>query len=448
MNGSNQSQALLEKAGRLMEHARRAGADQADAVVARRRSSSVSVRNGAVENTASSESDAFSLRVFVGQKVATVSAGQGVDEQALAARAVSMAKVSPEDPYACLADAELLARKWPDLDLFDPAEPDAASFTDVAREMEEAALAVPGVSSSVGAGASAGLFGLVLATSHGFSGAYERTGFSRSVSVIAGEGTRMERDYDFDSRVYHADLNGAAEIGRSAGERAARRVNPRKVPTGTNITAVFDPRVSGGLIGHLIGAINGASVARKSSFLKDRMDQQIAVPELGLIDNPYIPRGPGSRPFDGEGVSSGPLTMVENGVLKQWYLASPTAKELGLVTNGRAGRGGGGVTPSSTNVIVTPGTASREELIRSVGTGLYVTELIGHGVNAITGEYSRGASGYWIENGEIAFPVSEVTIASNLRDMFMHMTLANDIETRFTIAAPTIAVEGMTLAGQ
>lgn len=447
MHESKQSAGLLDRAGKLIEHARKAGADKADAVVVRRRSGSVSVRNGNVENTEASESDDFSLRVFVGQRVATVSAGQGADEASLAERAVAMARVSPEDEHARLADEDLLAKSWPELDLFDSTELNSVEMADAARAMEEAALAVNGVQSSIGAGASAGLYGLVLATSHGFAGSFERSGFSRSVSVIAGEGTRMERDYDFDSRVFFGDLDDPETIGHSAGERAAKRVNPRKVPTGSNVTIVFDPRASRGFIGHMIGAINGASVARKSSFLKDRMGEAIAIPGLTLLDDPFIARGSSSRPFDGEGVSTGPLTMVENGVLKQWYLASPVAHELGLVTNGRASRGGGGVSPSSTNVIVSPGDVSPEELIRSIGTGFYVTELIGQGVNQITGEYSRGASGYWIENGEIAFPVSEVTIASNMRDMFMRMTLANDIDRKYSIAAPTIAVEGMTLAG-
>jgi PmbA protein len=447
MSDTQQSEGLLATAERLIGRARSAGADQADAVVVRSRSRSASVRNGQVENTQSAESDDFSLRVFVGQKVATVHAGQGGDETALAERAVAMARVSPEDPHACLADAEMLARSWPDLDLYDPTEPPAESLIEAATAAEAAALAVPGVTSSVGAGAGTGLFGMVLATSHGFSGAFERSGFSRSVSVIAGEGVKMERDYDFDSRVFFADLDDAEKIGRSAGERAAARVNPRKVKTGSDVTVVFDPRASRGLIGHLVSAINGASVARKTSFLKDMMGKKVAIDGLTLVDDPFVLRGPGSRPFDGEGVSVGPLTMVEDGILRQWYLTTAVGRELGLKSNGRAGRGGG-VSPSSTNVIVKPGPQTPEDLIASVGTGFYVTELIGQGVNSVTGEYSRGASGFWIENGKLSFAVSEVTIASNLKDMFKRMTLANDINAKFSIAAPTIAIEGMTLAGE
>lgn len=447
MSDTQQSEGLLATAERLIGRARAAGADQADALVVRSRSRSASVRNGEVENTQSAESDDFSLRVFVGQKVATVHAGQGADEGALAERAVAMARVSPEDPHACLADAEMLAKSWPDLELYDSTEPSAESLIEAATAAEAAALSVPGVSSSVGAGAGAGLFGMVLATSHGFSGTYERSGFSRSVSVIAGEGVKMERDYDFNSRVFFADLDEAEAIGQRAGERAAARVNPRKVKTGSNVTVVFDPRAARGLIGHLVSAINGASVARKTSFLKDMMDKKVAIDGLTLVDDPFVRRGSASRPFDGEGVSVGPLTMVEDGVLQQWYLTTGVARELGLTSNGRAGRGGG-VSPSSTNVIVAPGQQSPEDLIASVGTGFYVTELIGQGVNPVTGEYSRGASGFWIENGKLSFAVSEVTIASNLKDMFKRMTLANDIDTKFSIAAPTIAIEGMTLAGE
>lgn len=446
MNNAHHTEGLLATAGRLIERARAAGADQADALVVRRRSRSVTVRNGQIENTESSESDDFSLRVFVGAKVATVQAGQGADEAALAERAVAMARVSPEDPFACLADPEKLATAWPDLELFDSTEPPVEALVEAATAAEAAALAVPGVASSIGAGAGTGLFGLVLATSHGFSGAFERSGFSRSVSVIAGEGVKMERDYDYDSRVFYSDLDSAETIGRGAGERAIARVNPRKVKTGSDVTVIYDPRVSRGLIGHLVSAINGAAVARKTSFLKDMMDAQVAIRGLTLVDDPFVRRGSGSRPFDGEGVSTGALTMVEDGVLRQWYLTTSVARELGLESNGRASRGGG-VSPSSTNVIVNPGAQSPQDLIASVKTGFYVTELIGQGVNQVTGEYSRGASGFWIENGELSFPVSEVTIASNLKDMFKRMTLADDIETKYAIAAPTIAVEGMTLAG-
>ena len=448
MSDTIDSGSLLARAGDLMDLALKAGADAADAVVVRGRSQSVNVRLGKVEGTESSESDDFSLRVFVGKRVASVSANPGFDLKVLAERAVAMAKASPEDPYASLADENDLARTWPDLELFDATTVAAEELTAAALEAEEAALAVEGVSNSGGSGASSGMGGLVLVTSHGFEGAYSASRFGRSVSVIAGEGTRMERDYDFDSRLYFADLRAAAEIGREAAERTVRRINPRQVPTAKDVTVVFEPRMARGLVGHIAGAINGAAVARKTSFLRDRMGKQVLKSGLSVTDDPLIVRGSSSRPFDGEGVRGERMVMIEDGVLQQWFLSTSTGRELGLSTNGRGVRGGTSVSPASTNLALEPGDIAPEDLIRSIGTGLYVTELIGQGVNMVTGEYSRGASGFWIENGEIAFPVSEVTIASNLKDMFLRLTPANDIDRKFGVAAPTIAIEGMTLAGK
>ena len=448
MSETIETASLLARAGELIDRAREAGADAADAVVVRGRSSSVSVRLGKVEGTEASESDDFSLRVFVGRRVASVSANPGFDLKVLAERAVAMAKASPEDPYATLAAEADLAKDWPDLQLYDPTEVSADQLTEAALAAEAAALAVSGVTNSGGAGASAGMGGLVLATSHGFSGAYSASRFGRSVSVIAGEGTKMERDYDFDSALYFADLRASEEIGREAAARAVRRLDPRQVPTAKNVTVVFDPRVARGIAGHIAGAINGAAVARKTSFLRDRMGQRVLKAGLSVTDDPLIVRGPSSRPFDGEGVTGKRLAMIEDGVLQHWFLSTSTANELGLATNGRGVRGGTSVTPASTNLALEPGDISPEELIRSVGNGFYVTELIGQGVNMVTGEYSRGASGYWIENGELTFPVSEVTIASNLTDMFLRITPANDIDRSFGVAAPTLAVEGMTLAGK
>ncbi len=442
------SAALETRAAELVDLARKAGADQADAVVVRGRSRSVSVRLGKVEGTESSESDDFSLRVFVGRRVASVSANPGFDLRMLAERAVAMAKASPEDPYAALADEARLARTIADLDLFDPTEVPTEALSEAALEAEAAALAVPGVTNSSGAGASAGMGGLVLVTSHGFSGAYMGTRFGRSVSAIAGEGTRMERDYDYDSTLFFADLRASAEIGRLAGERAAGRIKPRQVDTQKNVTVVFDPRVARGFASHIASAINGAAVARKTTFLKDSMDKPVMKAGIRVTDTPQIRRGPSSRPFDGEGIAGAPLTVVEDGVLRHWLLSTSTARELGLETNGRGVRGGPSVNPSSTNFALEPGEMSRDELTKGVGTGFYVTELIGHGLNMLTGEYSRGASGFWIENGEITYPVSEVTIASNLKQMFMAVTLADDIDRSFGTAAPTLAIEGMTLAGK
>ncbi len=448
MNSEIDAASLLARAGELIDLAKAAGADKADAVVVRSRSRSVSVRLGKVEGTESSEGDDFSLRVFVGNRVASVSANPGFDIKTLAERAVAMAKVSPEDPFACLADEANLAASYPDLDLFDPTDIPTDSLREAALEMEQAALDVSGVTNSSGAGASAGMGGMVLVTSHGFSGSYMASRFGRSVSVIAGEGTKMERDYDFDSRLYAADLDDPKEIGRRAGERVVKRINPRQVDTGSNLTVVFDPRIARGFVGHIAGAINGASVARKTSFLRDKMGQQVLKAGLNITDDPLIVRGGSSRPFDGEGVKGERMVMIEDGVLKHWFLSTSTGRELGLPTNGRGVRGGNLVSPASTNLALEPGDISPEELIRSIGNGFYVTELIGQGVNMITGEYSRGATGFWIENGELTFAVSEVTIASNLKDMFMRLTPANDIDRKFGVASPTIAIEGLTLAGR
>ncbi|MBP1870664.1 Metalloprotease PmbA [Ensifer adhaerens] len=447
MSETIDSASLEKRAAELVDLARKAGADAADAVVVRGRSRSVSVRLGKVEATEASESDDFSLRVFVGNRVASVSANPGFDLKVLAERAVAMAKASPEDPFASLADPDRLAKSYPDLELFDDREVSTDALTEAALAAEEAALAVSGVTNSSGAGASAGMGGLVLVTSQGFSGSYMATRFGRSVSAIAGEGTKMERDYDYDSRIYFDELRAADDIGRVAGERAVARINPRQVPTAKNVTVVFDPRMARGFVGHLAGAINGASVARKTSFLRDMMGKQIMKAGLSVTDDPLIVRGSSSRPFDGEGVSGSKLTMVEDGVLNHWFLSTSAARELGLETNGRGVRGGPTVNPASTNLALEPGSISREDLIRGVGTGFYVTELIGQGVNMVTGEYSRGASGFWIENGELSFAVSEVTIASNLKQMFMAITPADDIDRKFGVAAPTLAIEGMTLAG-
>ncbi|MCB1448316.1 MAG: TldD/PmbA family protein [Rhizobiaceae bacterium] len=442
------SRNLVARAEELVSLARKAGATDADAVTVRSRSRAVAVRLGKVESVDASESDDFSLRVFVGNRVASVSANPGFDAATLAERAVAMAKASPEDPFACLADDADLSHDHPDLGMLDPGEVSSADLTDAAMEMETAALAVPGVTNSGGAGASASLYGLVLVTSRGFSGSYIGSRFGRGLSVIAGEGTAMERDHEGDSKVRYVDLDPAAELGRRAAERAVRKLNPRKAETGSGVTVVYDPRVARGMVGHLASAINGAAIARKTSFLRDRMGERILRPGLTVIDDPQIFRGPASRPFDGEGVKGTRLAMVEDGVLRHWFLATSQARELGLRTNGRGVRGGTTVSPSSTNLSLEPGDVAPEDMIRSVKSGFYVTEMIGHGANLVTGEYSRGASGFWIENGELTYPVSEVTLASNLRDMFLTMTPASDIDRTYSTASPTLMIENMTLAGR
>jgi len=446
MNNSVDASKLVDRVAALVEAAKKAGADAADAVAVRGRSSSVSVRLGKVEATESAEGDDTALRVFVGKRVASVSANAISDPRELAERAVAMARVSPEDPYQGLADPDRLAKSIQDLDLYDDVEIPAERLKQDALAAEEAALAVKGVTNSGGSGASAGLGGLVLATSDGFLGQYLGTRFSLSASVVAGEGTGMERDYDFSSRLHFADLDAPAEIGRKAGERAVRRLNARKARTGP-VTVIYDPRVARGIAGHLAGAINGASVARKTSFLRDMMGKKIAASAITVTDDPLRVRGPASRPFDGEGVEGEALDMVKDGVLQHWFLSTSAARELGLTTNGRGSRSGTSVSPSSSNLAIEPGDKTPEELIKSLASGFYVTEVFGQGVDMVTGEYSRGASGFWIDNGELTYPVSEVTIASNLKDMFLNLVPANDVDRNFGTTAPTLLIEGMTLAG-
>jgi PmbA protein len=317
----------------------------------------------------------------------------------------------------------------------------------MAREAEQAALAVEGVSKSSGASASAGVGGMVLVTSHGFSGAFLGSRHGVSMVAIAGEGTGMERDYDYSSAIHKADLDRPEKVGRLAGERAVERLNPRKVAT-KRVPVVFDPRVAGSRVGHLAGAVNGASVARQSSFLKDKMGAQLFARGIRVIDDPLRKRGLRSHPFDAEGVAAKPLTLIDDGVLKSWILDSATARELGLTTTGHAQRGASSApSPGATNLHLEAGSLSPDALIADIADGFYVTDLIGSGVNGVTGDYSRGAGGFWIENGKRTYAVSEVTIAGHLLDMFKSLTPADDLTFRYGVNAPTLRVEGLTVAG-
>lgn len=441
--------ALTDIAEQLVRAAKAAGADSSDAVAVRSVSQSVEVRDGALEESERAESDDVGLRVFVGKRQAMISTNDvaGINPKALAERAVAMARVAPDDDYAGLADEDRLARSFPDLDLIDSQVPAVIALEQNARDTEAAALAVKGVSKSGGASASFGIGGMVLVTSRGFHGAYLASRRSLSVMAIAGEGTGMERDYDFSSALHASDLESAAVIGQRAGERAIRRLNPRKVKT-QSAPVIFDPRVAGSLVGHLASAANGASVARKTSFLKDKRGEKLFSDNIRIIDDPLRKRGLRSHPFDGEGVAVQPLVLVEHGVLQSWLLDSATARELGLVTTGHASRGvSSPPSPSPTNLHLEPGPLTPDALIAETGTGFYVTDLIGMGTNLVTGDYSRGASGYWIENGKLAYPVSEVTIAGHLFDMFASLTPANDLQFRYGTNAPTLRVEGLTIAG-
>ncbi|HEY2885847.1 MAG TPA: TldD/PmbA family protein [Rhizomicrobium sp.] len=440
------AQETLEK---LIAASRAAGADAADALFVESVSSSVSYRLGKLEDAERAESSDLGLRVFVGQKVAFVSSTDFSRDalSQLPQRAVAMARLAPEDKYAGLAPRERLASQFPALDLEDADEPTADALVALARDSEGAAMAVPGVTNSEGGGASFSRSAVALATSEGFYGTYAGTSHSIGVAVLAGEGTAMERDYDQASARHKSDLKAAADIGKSAGERAVRRLNPRKVKSQA-VPIVYDPRVSGGLLGHFAGAISGASIARGVSFLKDMMGKAIFPPTITIVDDPHRIRGLRSKPFDGEGAANQRRNLIDHGVLSTWLLDCASAKQLGLSTTGHASRGTGGPpSPSATNLYMEAGTVSPDALIADIKEGFYVTELIGMGVNSVTGDYSRGAAGFWIENGAIAYPASEITIAGNMKDMFRNLTAANDLEFRYGTNAPTLRIEGMTVAG-
>jgi PmbA protein len=441
--------ALTDLADRLVAAARRAGASEADAVAVRSVSLSVEVRDGAVEESQRSEGDDVGLRVLVGHKQAAVSTndlkGNGVDT--LAERAIAMARAAPEDKFAGLADPALFARSFPELDLLDPDMPGVDVLEKRARAAETAGLGVAGVTKSGGASASAGIGGMVLVTSGGFHGATIGSRHSISMSAIAGNGTGMEQDYDFSSTLHASDLEHADEIGRTAGVRAVKRLNPRKVAT-RRVPVVFDTRVSGSLIGHFASAANGAAIARKTSFLREKLGERIFAPGIDIVDDPLRQRGQRSRSFDAEGVVTRKLKLVDDGVLKTWLLDCATARELDLKTTGHANRGVSSVPyPGPTNLYLAAGTKSPEQLIAEIEDGFYVTDLIGSGVNMVTGDYSRGAAGFWIENGELTYPVSEVTIAGHLTEMFASLAPGDDLTFRYGTNAPTLRVEGLTVAG-
>jgi PmbA protein len=410
-------QEALDRAQDLADRARKAGADAADAVFGASSSEGIQVRLGNLEDVERSESEHISLRVFVGRRSASIGSSdlspQALDE--LAARALSMAKAAPEDAFAGLAPEDLLTRApWPELDLLDPAEPSPQALRAAALEAEEAARAIAGVSNSDGATASAGSGVFALATSHGFAGAYGSTSHSVSVSIVAGEGSAKQRDYAWRSAHHREDLPPPAEIGALAGERAVARLNP----------------------------------GRRSSFLLDRLEEQIFAPGIVLVEEPHTRRGLRSRPFDGEGLATRTRNLVEDGRLTGWLLDSASARQLGLAPTGHAARGGGGAPGVSVgNLHLQPGTATPEALMADIEDGVYITELIGHGVNGVTGDYSRGASGFRIVGGQIAGPIAEFTVAGNLLAMFAGLSAANDLEWHRAINVPTLRVDGMTIAG-
>jgi PmbA protein len=438
------------RAAALIEAARKAGADAADVHYVGDASTSVQVRLGELEDVARSEGEEIGLRLFVGRRSASVSSSDlSIDAmQALVERAAAMAREAPEDPYAGLAPEDRLLRGEPvDVDGDDGADPSPAEVKARALAIEAAARTVPGITNSEGAAVSAGRSVDVLATSHGFCRGYATTGYSGMASVIAGTGNSMQRDHAYHSVRHYADLEAPEAIGRLAGERAVARLDPGKLASG-RMTVVFDPRVGNSLLSHLTGAITGSAVTRRMTFLLGREEEELFAPGIVIRDDPHRRRGLASRPFDGEGLPTRPRDLVAGGRLTGWLLDSASARQLGLEPTGHATRGSGGAPGAgATNVHLEPGPLSPAELFADVGRGLYVTELIGQGVNPVTGDYSRGASGFVIENGEIGTPVAEITIAGNLVDMFRELSAASDLEHRRAVNVPTLRVEGMTVAG-
>ncbi|HKT19615.1 MAG TPA: metallopeptidase TldD-related protein [Stellaceae bacterium] len=438
--------ALLED---LIARALKGGADAADAVLIESAALSHAQRLGKVEKLERSENYDLGLRVLIGKRQAIVSSNDRRETMLaeLVERVLAMAKTVPEDPYCGLADPSELARDWPDLDLVDPQEPAPETLIARAAAAEDAARAVPGVTNSEGAEAGWSRSRIALVASNGFAGSYGMTHHNVSTAVLAGSGTGMERDYDFSSTVWAEELTDPAAVGKSAGERAVKRLGARKVAT-CQVPVVFDPRIAGGLLRHLVGAISGPAIARGTSFLKDKLGQRIMPTGVTIIDDPHRRRGLRAKPFDGEGVRNARRAIVEDGVLKTWLLDQRSARQLGLKSTGHASRGTSGPPgPGPTNLYLEPGPVTAQELIGDIANGFYVCELMGMGVNGVTGDYSRGAAGFWIENGEIAYPVSEMTIAGNLKDMYLHLAAANDLVFKTGNDAPSLRIDGMTVAG-
>lgn len=434
----------------LIKKAIARGADAADALFSQSRSLSHSCRMGKLENLERDESRDLGLRVFKGKRQALVSStdlsASALDN--LITRALSMADSVPEDPWCGIAAADEIAQSIPELSLCDPCAPDENTLKARAEACEEAALSLPGIHNSGGADAAWGVGSVALATSNGFRGAYPSSWHSVSVSVLAkGTNDTMERDYDFTSARFGEDLDNPAEVGRTAGERTLKRLGARK-PDTTSAPVVFDPRVSASLMGHMVGAISGTAIARGTSFLKDKRGQQIFASGITIVDDPHLYRGLGSKPFDGEGLANSKKILVADGVLQSWILSLSSARQLGLSSTAQAARGiASPPGPAVSNLFMEPGTLCVTDLISDIRAGFYVTELMGSSINGLTGDYSRGASGFWIENGELSYPVSEATLAGNLIDMYLNTTAADDLTFRFGANAPTLRIEGMTIAG-
>lgn len=443
-------EAATDRAADLVARARQAGADAADAVYSASASEGIQVRLGKLEDVERSEGEHIGLRVFIGNRSASIGSSDlsaaALDE--LAQRAVAMARSAPEDRFAGLAPEEMLTgAPFADFDLVDPADPGPQALRAAAEEAEDAARAIEGVTNSDGASASAGASVFALATTHGFAAGYQGTSHSISASVVAGEGADKQRDSAWRQARHRSDLPSPAEIGALAGTRAVARLHPGRLRSGP-MPVVFDPRVSSSIIGHLISAMSGSAIARRSSFLLGKRDEQLFAPDLLLVEDPHTPRGTRSRAFDGEGLATRPRNLVEGGHVTGWLMDSASARQLGEQPTGHAARGGGGA-PGVTvgNVHLAAGALSPQALIADIAEGVLVTELIGQGVNGVTGDYSRGASGFRIVDGQIAGPVAEFAVAGNLLAMFAAMRPANDLEWHRPINVPTLRIDGMTVAG-
>ena len=438
-----------DSAAALVERAVKAGATAADAVYVGDRSDSVTVRMGELEGVSSSEGEEIGLRVFIGKRSASV-ASSALTPDALASlveRAIAMAGEAPEDEFAGLAPEELLLRGDPvEFDCFDATEVDPTALKARALEAESAALAVPRITNSGGASASASASTIALATSSGFAAASRSSGHGVSASVVAGEAGALQRDYDYDSARFLADLEDATEIGRRAGTRAAARLDPVKLSPG-RMAVLFDARVATSLLGHFAGAITGSSIARKASFLLEKMGERIFAPGITICDDPHRPRGLRSRGFDGEGLPTIARNLVDDGVLTSWLTESASARQLGIAPTGHAVRGASGAPGAGPgNLYLEAGTRTTEQLLAAYPRAVLITELIGMGVNAVTGDYSRGAAGFLVEQGEIVGPIAEITIASNLLEMFASLEPGNDLTLRRGIDSPTLLIPEMMVA--
>jgi PmbA protein len=434
----------------LLQRAGKAGADAADAMLVESRGLAVTRRLGQLEKVERAESHDLGLRVFVGRRQAIVSTGE-LDTAALdrlVEQAVAIARAVPEDRYAGLAEPGQIAASLPELPLDDGQEPGADALAELAAAAEDAARAHPKITNSEGAEAGWSRSRTTIAATNGFLGSSARSSYSLSASVIAGANGAMERDYEYATVIRLADLPDAAELGRQAAERAARRLHPRKVKSQA-APVVFEPRVAGGVIRHLASAISGPSVARGTTFLKDRMGERIFAERVTMVEDPLRPDGLRSRAFDAEGIAVERRNLVDRGVLTTWLLDCASARQLGLPPTGHAVRGvSSAPSPAPANVYIEPGAISPEDLISDIKNGFYITEMMGSGINYVTGDYSRGAAGFWIEDGALASPVSEVTIAGTLQGMFQTLTPASDLLFRYGIDAPTLRIERMTIAGQ